>query len=135
MVHHSSVWPHPVSWFVCCRSPCALPTPPARPLQHNVRDWLRVIASNKDRSGEQQKRVLNFAFCKCMAERQGGSKCRPRYSYAAPALWLPAHRRQQHEQLPHSVLNGPPSCPPPPAVYELRYFNIADQAEEEEDEE
>jgi large subunit ribosomal protein L22e len=39
-------------------------------LQHNVRDWLRVIASNKDRS-----------------------------------------------------------------VYELRYFNIADQAEDEDDEE
>lgn len=36
--------------------PLPCPTPSA--LQHNVRDWLRVIASNKDRSGEQRGGVL-----------------------------------------------------------------------------
>lgn len=44
------VW---AAWAVCLCTTAR--SPPSRffgCLQHNVRDWLRVIASNKDRSGE-----------------------------------------------------------------------------------
>ena len=47
----------PACWLVpsSCWSPASHPVRPCpspAALQHNVRDWLRVIASNKDRNGE-----------------------------------------------------------------------------------
>ena len=90
-----------------------------------MRDWLRVIASNKDRNGEL------------------GSSSGPQNSWRDP-------QREPASCCWHQVASSVPQLAARQtyplsytgllllfiaAVYELRYFNIADQNEDDEDDE
>ena len=103
--------------------------------KHNVRDWLRVIASNK---------VSWVAVLLCwgwgVAGRGGGvgtSSTPPPMLTAPMPLCLCLCLPPRLPPCPH--LPCPSACAPrhpqDRGSYELRYFNIADEAADEEDEE
>lgn len=148
----------------CCR---CMPTvltwappipPPGNLLQHNVRDWLRVIASNKDRNGE---RCGLHAAPECLlllwmgqlpvrAAIVSASRGTRTATLLAPPIAAVLGRFGQPRASPAAspamratgstaldldiVTPAAPRCSIA-AVYELRYFNIADQNEEDEEDE
>jgi hypothetical protein len=81
--------------FCPCPHPCLL-------LQHNVRDWLRVIASNKDRNGELgSSRELQPAAI--AAHKLGRSAACPLLAAGGKQCALPAARPTCHPTRPSSL--------------------------------
>ena len=95
--------------------------------KHNVRDWLRVIASNKDRGCASPLQYLSDAHSLCTVHRDH----KIRTASAPSCRRLPGYTAGlDATSVPCQLMCGDPVLR---RVYELRYFNIAENEGEDEE--